>query len=84
MVAHEVRVGDEGCTALGTLIGLLPRVGSLVHREARPLPEGLATLIACVWLLPVMDPLMNKQVRAARDNVVIQLYFKKIEKKKLP
>lgn len=61
-MSHEVRVGNEGGATLRTLIGLFPSVGSLVHGEARPLPEGLATLATRVRLLPIMDPLMNEQV----------------------
>lgn len=34
VVSHEVGVGNEGGTTLLTLVGLLPRVGSLVHSEA--------------------------------------------------
>lgn len=61
-MSHEVRVGNEGGATLRTFIGLFPSVGSLVHSEARPLPEGLATLTTRVRLLPIMDPLMNEQV----------------------
>lgn len=62
MMPHEVGVGNESCPTLPALVGLLPSVGPLVHSEAGPLPEGLATLLTCVRLLTIVDSLVNKEV----------------------
>lgn len=60
VMSHEVGVRNKSCTTLCTFIGLLSRVGSLVDSEARPLSEGLPTLVTRIRFFPIMDSLMNE------------------------
>ena len=48
----------EGLAAVTTLVGLLPRVDSLMLSEVCALPEGLPTLPACIGFLACVCPLV--------------------------
>lgn len=68
-MANEVGFPTEGLSTLGTAVGLLSCVYSVVHSEDRLLAEGLPTVIADVGLLPGVDSLVEGESRLLAEGL---------------
>lgn len=61
VVLHEVRAHPESFAAHLALVGLLPRMDSLVLSEVHPLIIALPTFAALKWFFSSVDsPVLNK------------------------
>lgn len=67
LMAIERRLVVELLPTLGTFVGLLSRVCSVVHGEVGHPREGFPALAAFKGLLPGVDPVMDGEVRHLRE-----------------
>lgn len=71
----EIRVACEGISTFTALTGCLSSVKMLVLCEVCPAVEGLFTLSACIWLLPMGDAVVLSEAHPLEKGFLIPVSF---------